>query len=494
MNERLTASILLIIASTVLFFRLGHSPLESWDEAIYAESAKEMLRGGDWITLHWNGQPFFQKPPLLIWSTALLFKLFGISETAARAASALSGVGCVLLTFLLARMFAGPLESAVAGLILLFSRQFAYSARFGTMDVMLTLFMLLALYAYLQTEKDNRWWLVVGAASGLSVLTKGAAAFPLVLVLGAMVLWRKRQHSKSRSFWLGVALCVVIGGTWHVLMVYLHGQPFLQEYLGYQTIERIARSVDQQPEDRLYYARYLITGLLPFSLFLPGAIWVRLKDRRIPIILPIFGALVFFLYFFTATQHSWYIVPVFPVMALLLTPTSKKALPLYLVGLIVAASLMERGAEFHRPLSDLSKRARMDAGTIAFYPRMNFGPEVLFYSDRELCADVHDTSMGRLAKCSEPPDNVIVLRAYISKLHGFTEITSEGEFVYGTISQPPLRRCVLRSNLQWTAKAIVGPQSGIARELERTGWSEKYRDEQSVVFSGYDPADGNLTQ
>jgi predicted membrane-bound mannosyltransferase len=75
------------VAAVVLFVKLGANSLAAWDEAIYAQVSKEMARGGGWLTPHWAHRPWFEKPPLLIWTTALLFKLFGVSEFCARAAS-----------------------------------------------------------------------------------------------------------------------------------------------------------------------------------------------------------------------------------------------------------------------------------------------------------------------------------------------------------------------------------------------------------------------
>ena len=43
----LTSALILIAAAVVLFYDLGAAPLHSWDEAVYAESAKEMVQDGD---------------------------------------------------------------------------------------------------------------------------------------------------------------------------------------------------------------------------------------------------------------------------------------------------------------------------------------------------------------------------------------------------------------------------------------------------------------
>ncbi|HEX3374042.1 MAG TPA: phospholipid carrier-dependent glycosyltransferase, partial [Edaphobacter sp.] len=85
-----------LLACIVLLPLLGHKPLTNWDEGIYAEISREMLSFGPLVP-HWNYQPWFEKPPLMLWITAAFFKLFGVTEFWARAGSALSGVFTVAL-------------------------------------------------------------------------------------------------------------------------------------------------------------------------------------------------------------------------------------------------------------------------------------------------------------------------------------------------------------------------------------------------------------
>ena len=68
------------LAAFILLWRLGASSLAPWDEAIYAQVSKEIARGEGWLTLHWAYQPWFEKPPLLMWITAALYRLFGIGS------------------------------------------------------------------------------------------------------------------------------------------------------------------------------------------------------------------------------------------------------------------------------------------------------------------------------------------------------------------------------------------------------------------------------
>ena len=81
--------LLLLVAALALLWKLGAGSLAAWDEAIYAQVSKEILRSGDWLTPHWQYQPWFEKPPLFLWSTAFLYRLFGINEFWARVPAAL---------------------------------------------------------------------------------------------------------------------------------------------------------------------------------------------------------------------------------------------------------------------------------------------------------------------------------------------------------------------------------------------------------------------
>ena len=65
----LPISLLVLVAAFALLWKLGTGSLAAWDEAIYAQVAKEMVRSGDWLTLHWGNQPWFEKPPLFMWIT-----------------------------------------------------------------------------------------------------------------------------------------------------------------------------------------------------------------------------------------------------------------------------------------------------------------------------------------------------------------------------------------------------------------------------------------
>jgi len=57
---------------------------------------------------------------------------------------------------------------------------------------------------------DARWWLGIGAAIGLGLMTKYTMAFFAVALLGAMLLAPNRRYFRSAWFWCGAALALLI--------------------------------------------------------------------------------------------------------------------------------------------------------------------------------------------------------------------------------------------------------------------------------------------
>ena len=107
-------SLLALIAGTILVFTtlylcyFGHLGAISFsgNEALYASIARTMAQTGDWVTPHLYGQPWFEKPPLYFWSAALSFKLFGVSEAAARLPCAVAALLATLaLAWLALRLY-----------------------------------------------------------------------------------------------------------------------------------------------------------------------------------------------------------------------------------------------------------------------------------------------------------------------------------------------------------------------------------------------------
>ena len=340
--------LLCLAAGVLLLWKLGAASLDDWDEAIYAQVSKEMVRDGRWLTPYWQYKPFFEKPPLFMWATALLYELFGVSELWARAASVMSGVGLLGITYLIGKRLYDKWAAMVAVVILLTSYQFVASARFGTTDVMLTLFIYLAVYGTLRLEEGSqRWWYLISPSCAFAIMTKSASGLlaPAVVMLALLVTGRMASAARSKQFWIGLLLAMLIVAPWHIWMLAVHGRAFINEYIGHHVIARSLSTLDEHTGNRLYYIDRLHKYFFPWIYLAPVALIMSFRenikgDPRSRLLL-ILTLLVFVIYTASQTKLRWYILPIYPALSLMIASTVMQAIrcheSLAFSGLVMAA-------------------------------------------------------------------------------------------------------------------------------------------------------------
>lgn len=222
-----------LAAAGILFARLGQTHLANFDDCFYAEKAKQMLRGGDWLTPHWAGEVRLENPPLFLWLIALSFAVLGVTNYAAILPSALAGVLCVVLVHRLAEELG--LDSFAAwgaAFVLVTTQYFLKYAKHAMFDVFLALLFVLAMLAYRRAlAGDRRGYLVVGLCTGLGVLTKSVmGSFPLVAV-ALHLLWTRRAGELVRpAFVAGVAVALAAGLWWYAYQLAVRPAELVAQY------------------------------------------------------------------------------------------------------------------------------------------------------------------------------------------------------------------------------------------------------------------------
>src|SRR6202795_5118450 len=87
-----------------------------------------MARAGDWITPRLNGQPWFEKPPLTYWMTALGHLVHLPDEWAARLPEALMSVAFLVFFYVtLAREFSPRMALTATAILATSAGWLAYS-------------------------------------------------------------------------------------------------------------------------------------------------------------------------------------------------------------------------------------------------------------------------------------------------------------------------------------------------------------------------------
>src|ERR1700759_1370561 len=129
-------------------------PLLDDADSVHAEAAREMLQRNDWVTLYANGIRYLEKAPILYWSMAISFKLFGVNTAAARLPIALTVLSLTLILEAFGRRAFTPRAGLYAGLIALSSFGIFIFTRILLPDADVCLWLTVALFFYWLTESD----------------------------------------------------------------------------------------------------------------------------------------------------------------------------------------------------------------------------------------------------------------------------------------------------------------------------------------------------
>jgi 4-amino-4-deoxy-L-arabinose transferase-like glycosyltransferase len=178
--------------------------------ARYGFHRDELLTYSNARDLEWG---YVVYPPVTAFLARIELAFFGTSLIGFRFFAAIASGFVAVLTGFMARAMGGGrqamLVSAFAASIggpVFFTGSFMSYMSF---DLLWWVAVAWCVSRLLQSD-DARWWLGIGAAIGLGLMTKYTMAFFAVALLGAMLLAPNRRYFRSAWFWCGVALALLI--------------------------------------------------------------------------------------------------------------------------------------------------------------------------------------------------------------------------------------------------------------------------------------------
>lgn len=323
---------LLILAVLTFFVGLGRGAITDADEAFYAESAREMVASGDWVTPHYNYEPRFQKPVLFYWLAAATYAVTGQSEMAARLWAAMAGLGLVLVTAACGRRWYDESTGLLAGAIVATNFGYFSIGRMALPDLPLTFFITLAIWAGLVAtlEEDRRprkWVLLAALGLALGFLTKGPVGFiiPALVVVPILFIERRSLALSPADILVALLVLVAVAAPWYVVMWMRHGTEYLQGFFLGDNLERFATDRFNDPRPWWFYLPVLAGGLLPWTPL--ALVWIgpivqffrRRQDvNAIDVRLLLWAVLPLLFYTASVGKQPRYILPVLPPLAILL--------------------------------------------------------------------------------------------------------------------------------------------------------------------------------
>lgn len=340
------AAALVLLAAILTLNRLDAAPVCGVNEAVEGVFLQQMVEHGHLFFPLDNGSEPMYKPPLFHWSAAAIDRLAGIHQVTAfnlRLPTALYAIATTALTIGFA---AGALDSdcaLLAGLILVSSYQFVSQGRIGRVDMTLTFFEALSLFAFC-------WWLaarddrgarssprarhyLLAAAMGLGVLAKGpvGAMLPGAAIVLFLLVERRARDLLALLRPGPVILGAILACSWYAICLFGRRYSFLDRQLGSENFGRFFGSLGFMPVG--YYLQPLLLNAGPLSLLIPvAAITALIRGRRpdqlervgaadregCPRLFALFWIVTALFFELAAYKRKSYLLPLWPPSAILL--------------------------------------------------------------------------------------------------------------------------------------------------------------------------------
>jgi 4-amino-4-deoxy-L-arabinose transferase-like glycosyltransferase len=317
-------------------------------DAVQANISRTMLTTGDWVTARLDGVQYLEKAPLIYWTIAASYKLFGIKDWAARIPVALSAMALSWLTAAFGIWAFGKRAGFYAGLVISTCIGLFLFTRILIPDVMLVFTIALAMWSFLRAldERERhprRWAYLLAACLGIGLLLKSLIGALFPVASGVIYLLLTRQFFVRRTWqrlhpFTGALIGLAVAAPWHVIAT-LRNPPYFDftmqsvpgQYHGFLWFffinEQLLRFLDlRTPRDydtvpRHLFVLFHLLWLFPWSIYLPALTKLSYRpiDRagQVRFLALIWAGFVMVFFLFSTTQE-YYSMPLYPALALLL--------------------------------------------------------------------------------------------------------------------------------------------------------------------------------
>jgi 4-amino-4-deoxy-L-arabinose transferase-like glycosyltransferase len=330
-------AVVLGLAALNLAFRLDSEVVTEWDEALYAISAAETLRTGQWVAVTFRGtlDYYNTKPPLNVWLIALAFKTFGINLVSLRLISVLCAWSTVAVVAWWSRRRFGASVSLLAGVVLSTSFGFVYvhAGRSANTDAFFTLLVSLAVLALWGSEHRPWRYAWLGPLLAATFLLRGMAVVMMLALVAAYEIRLGRQRPRA---WppraIALLLFVIPTFAWAFARWQLDRWQFLERLFDYDFLARSLGVIEGHPGGLLYYARvlvkhqyeWIVAAGIALLLFPPS--WPRevrtlssWRDHRVTTaMIGCWAAITVGIPTLMRTKLPWYMNPFYPVFAIVI--------------------------------------------------------------------------------------------------------------------------------------------------------------------------------
>jgi hypothetical protein len=296
------------------------SRIGSQDEAVYGREAIDMAAHGNWLTPAYLGRYALNKPPLLQILAAASVRVLGPSAWALRLPSLIAAALTATLIFSLLWRSHSLAAAAGATLLLLCSHLFYVFSRLSMTDMLLTLWLTLAMFvlAWDPALGRSRSIWIFSFCSGAAILTKAAAGtLPLVALLIHSGLARGARRPRIARVTAVFGLAAAVALPWHLYQLLVHTRWFIAEYVltAHFSVGLTAPPQYSSESHLVFYARRMFLMDPPLTLLAALALAPLARNwRRSSVSLAWVAAALFALFAFRY-RSGYYLLPLIPASA-----------------------------------------------------------------------------------------------------------------------------------------------------------------------------------
>ena len=333
--------VLMLLLGFFAMNELGYRKLANPDEGRYSEIAREMAATGDFVTPRLNGLKYFEKPPMQYWATAAAFSAFGESEFSARLYTFLCGIACLLLIAYTGSRLFDQETGALSVLVLMAAPYFMMLSAIVTLDMGLTFWMTLGVCSFMLAQTTSsprecrRWMLLAWAGMAGAVLSKGliGVVFPAATIFLYCLLARDFRLLLKLEWLRGLALFFAIAVPWFAL-VSLRNPEFAHFFFIHEHFERFLTTSHRREAAWWFFVPIVFAGFLPWMIALLPATISGWRSPALPgadgstfaplKFMLLFCAFVLLFFSKSSSKLPAYILPMFPLLAMVIAVYLKK--------------------------------------------------------------------------------------------------------------------------------------------------------------------------
>lgn len=308
---------------------LGETFFYSKGEPREAIVAVSMLHSGNWILPENYGGDIPYKPPFMGWLIAAFAWLFNggvVNEYISRLPSALAAIAMVMGGYAWAKRERDTRFAVIFSFVTIGCFEVFRASVACRLDMVLTACMVGAIYLMYHIREHSpahKGWLYVAVILLLTcaTLTKGPVGALLpCLVIGIYRLLRRDSFFPTLFKMLGLAFAALALTSWWYIAAYQQGGKEFAELMYEENIGRLTGTMSYESHIKPFWYNFvtLIAGLLPWTLLLLAACFVRRNGRHVgrlstAALLSIVAAVVIVgFYCIPASKRSVYLLPAYP--------------------------------------------------------------------------------------------------------------------------------------------------------------------------------------